>query len=195
MSDQNMKISDSENLSENEKTELIVKVDADESLILPTNDEKLKLEESNLINQIIEAPTKEDLDKQFELFNINQSKKSALRIVKLNNLLAKVEDQAIARFEKRPDQISNKELLDYINIVSTQIDKAQSNVDKVTAKQAINLTATKNEVNINVAPQLDRDSKEKVIDIVSALLAQASEKNIEDNNVAIESDFTEVDDT
>ena len=37
-------------------------------------------------------------------------------VVKLSNLLNKVEDQAIERFERRPDQVSNKELLEYMNV-------------------------------------------------------------------------------
>ena len=37
---------------------------------------------------------------------------------------------------------------------------------------AITINNQKNELNINVGPQLDRDSKEKVMDVISLLLKQ-----------------------
>lgn len=199
MSDKDINNQDSyENneLDNSEKNQLICSVndDTETDLIPLRNVEKLAEEEKSLVNQIIEASSRADLDKQFELFNINQSKKSALRIIKLNNLLSKVEDQAISRFERRPDQISNKELLDYLNVVSNQIEKAQANVDNISLKQPITVSATKNEVNINVAPELNKESREKVIDIVSALLAQAnavSQSHIDSNNDVIDADFIE----
>lgn len=132
----------------------------------------LEATENKIMRQIIEAPTKEELQTQLELFNINQSKKNAMRIVKLSNLLNKVEDQAIERFERRPDQVSNKELLEYMNVVSNQIDRAQKSVDAVKDAPAIMIKNQKNELNINVGPQLDRDSKEKVMDVISLLLKQ-----------------------
>lgn len=128
--------------------------------------------EKDIIAKIIEAPTRSELQQQFDAFNINQSKKNALRIVKLNSLLGKVEDQAIARFEKRPDQISNKELLEYINVISGQIDRAQKNVDTLSAAPTINVAAQKTDVTINVGNDLSRDSKERVMDAISALLKQ-----------------------
>lgn len=129
--------------------------------------------EQQLIAKIIEAPTREELQHQFDLFNMNQSKKNALRIIKLNNLLCKVEDQAIERFEKRPDQVSHKELLEYMNVVSGQIDRAHKQVDTLSAAPTINMLNQKNEVNINVGgSELDRDSKERVMDAISALLKQ-----------------------
>ena len=132
----------------------------------------LEVTENKIMRQIIEAPTKEELQTQLELFNINQSKKNAMRIVKLSNLLNKVEDQAIERFERRPDQVSNKELLEYMNVVSNQIDRAQKSIDAVKDAPAITINNQKNELNINVGPQLDRDSKEKVMDVISLLLKQ-----------------------
>jgi len=104
----------------------------------------LETAEQNLMLKIIEAPTKEELQEQLDLFNINQSKQNAVRIVKLNNLLNKVEDQAIERFEKRPDQVSNRELLEYMSIVSNQIDRAQKSIDAVQNTPAITINNQKN---------------------------------------------------
>lgn len=152
--------------------------------------------EIDIVAKIIEAPTRDELQKQFDLFNMNQSKKNALRIVKLNTLLDKVQDQAIERFEKRPDQVSNRELLDYMNVVSGQIDRAQKQVDTLSMTPTIQVTQQKNEVNINVNPGLDRDSKERVMDAISALLKQVNNKvstPVEPSNTFISDNFEEID--
>ena len=59
-----------------------------------------------------------------------------------------------------------------MNVVSNQIDRAQKSVDAVKDAPAITINNQKNELNINVGPQLDRDSKEKVMDVISLLLKQ-----------------------
>lgn len=154
----------------NKKNELILEDEIDKSLnLLP-----LEEQEEEIINQIIEADTKQELEAQFDLFNMNQSKKNALRIIKLQTLLEKVEDQAIERFERRPDQVSNRELLDYMQVVSSQIDRSQKSVDSLYDRPVIKAIQKNNtEVNINVGSDvLDRDSKEKVIDAVQGLLKQ-----------------------
>ena len=136
----------------------------------------LDITEQELMKKIIDAPSRQELQKQFDLFNINQSKKNALRVVKLSNLLDKVEDQAIDRFERRPDQVSNKELLEYMNVVSNQIERAQKSVDSLKDVPAIHITNQRNELNINVGPKLDRDSKERVMDVISVLLKQVQKE-------------------
>lgn len=177
-----------ENVKENISEETLLEVAIDKSLsTLP-----LETNEKKIIDAIIEAPTKEDLQRQFELFNNNQVKKNALRIIKLNNLLSKVEDQAIERFENRPDQVSNKELLDYISVVSNQIERAQNfNRETLTTDIGnIKINNQKNEININVAPTLDREGKEHVMDAISALLKQLNHNKddiIEAEEVSTES--------
>lgn len=162
-----------ENLEEDTTTALVPNSDLNTAIDKSLLSLPLEVAEQQLIAKIIEAPTKEDLQHQFDLFNMNQSKKNALRIIKLNNLLSKVEDQAIERFEKRPDQVSHKELLEYMNVVSSQIDRAHKQVDTLNTTPPIQVLTQKNEVNINMgSPELDRDSKERVMDAISKLLQQ-----------------------
>ena len=144
--------------------------------------------EQQVVKDIVAAPNKEELEKQFQLFNMNQVKKNALRIIKLNDLLTKVEDQALERFEKRPDQVSNKELLDYMNAVSNQIEKAQ-NFSKETLSTevgGIKIKQEKTEVNINVAQVLNRNEKDRVVDVISILLNQMKKPQSRANDEVVE---------
>ena len=148
---------------ENQETELPQRI---------SNKDLITTNEKDIVDSIIESPSKDELQKQIDLFNMAQSKKNALRIVKLNSLLDKIEDQAIERFEKRPDQVSNKELLDYMNTISGQIDRAHRQMDSISETPAVSITTQKNDVTINVVETLDRTSKERVMDAISNLLKQ-----------------------
>lgn len=157
---------------EEENKELDKLIELNNQLIPLDNTEK------EIVNKIIEADNKDELKHQFDLFNMNQSKKNALRVIKLNGLLGKIEDQAIERFEKRPDQISNKELLDYMQVVSTQIEKSQNYISNIQDKPMITVNNQKNELNVSIGPELDRDSKSNVINAVTNLLNQLRNKSV-----------------
>ena len=157
---------------EEENKELDKLIELNNQLIPLDNTEK------EIVNKIIEADNKDELKHQFDLFNMNQSKKNALRVIKLNGLLGKIEDQAIERFEKRPDQISNKELLDYMQVVSTQIEKSQNYISNIQDKPMITVNNQKNELNVSIGPELDRDSKSNVINAVTSLLNQLRNKSV-----------------
>ncbi len=161
-------------LVEEEKKELPTAVDTslEQKIDTALISVPLNAKEEEIVKDIIKAETKEQLVAQFDLFNMNQSKKNALRVIKLNTLLDKVEDQAIVRMTKRPDMISNRELLDYMNVVSNQIDRAQKQIDTLKDQPAISLKQeNKTQVNITVG-QVDHEGKERVIDAISALIKQ-----------------------
>ena len=102
---------------------------------------------------------------------MNQSKKNALRLIKLESLLGKVEDQAIKRIEDKPDQISNRELLDYMQVISQQIDRSQKVVDSLHDKPMIrNVQNNNTKVNINLGTDLNKDNKENIISAFKGIL-------------------------
>lgn len=159
--------------------------------MLPAEIDSLSLEQSatKLVNDIIKTDNVDELKNLTKLFDINQAKKNALRVIKLNNLLDKVNDQAIERFEKRPYEISNKELLDYMQVVQDQIERSQQTLDKIDQSPAIQINQQNNSINVNVGDgAIDRDSKERVIDAVTALL-KAVKNPIKEEPIVI--DITE----
>lgn len=177
--------------NENEKNEVVEEANAPLVLIEAGDEElgavidqsllsmPLEKAQQQVIQRILEADTKDELKKQFELFNITQGKKNALRIIKLNSLLDDVEDQAIERFNKKPDQVSNKELLDYMQVVSAQIERSQKYIDVLEEKPMVQINKQKNELNISnitIGPQLDREGKNRVKTAVAALLKEINKK-------------------
>jgi len=148
-----------------------VEVPKDE--LLPSEIDTVSLEESStsLVRSIIKANDIDELKDLAKMFEINQAKKNAVRVIKLNNLLDKVNDQAIERFEKRPYEISNKELLDYMKVVGDEIERSQQTLQKIDTSPMIQINQQNNSINVNVGDEsIDRDSKERVIDAVTQLL-------------------------
>ena len=90
--------------------------------------EKLSQESVELINAII---SEQDLEKTKDLtylFNINQNKKTMVRMDKLNELQDKLVAQFSKRVTERPDEISNQELMTALKIVQDIIERGQKQI-------------------------------------------------------------------
>ena len=136
-----------------------------------------------LSKQISKAENKEELDILYNAFRVNDTKKNIFRINKLNNLLDKVTEEATNRFENRSGEMSNKEVIDYMNAISNQIDKSKSIVDNIKEINSVNINNTLN-VNIqNENNKLNRESREKVINFIRNILEDKPNDKNEDENI------------
>lgn len=155
--------------------------------IVETSSVDLTSDSFDIAQKILEAKDKDELQKYTDLFNLSMAKKNAVRIVKLNNLYDKVTDEAGERIEKRPDEITNKELLDYMKALQDSIDKAQNGLKNIDNTQMITLNQQNNTVNVTVnseeGPVRSRQSKEKIIEAVRGLLRLAQESSLRADDV------------
>ena len=144
--------------------------------LLPAELDLLPLEQETdkVLHEIVKAESIDELKGYTAKFNLNMAKKNAVRIAKLQNLLDSVNDQAIDRFTNHPSEFSNKEILDYMKAVQDQINSSQQALEEAGDKPMIQINNQKNEVNINVEnPALQsRESRERVVHAVDALLQQ-----------------------
>ena len=137
-----------------------------------------------IAQEIIEEQDIDRVKDLTALFNLNAQKRNVMRVIKMNNLLDKVTDQVIERFDKRPDNFSNDDLIKYMQVTENAIDKANKNLNLVEETPPIQLMQN-NQVNINIGSDLDRDGRERVLNTVASLIAQMKNSN---------DDFIEVDD-
>lgn len=148
----------------------------DSAKLVPVEDSKeaLTKADAELVDNIIKADNMDELKNLSKLFGVNQAKKNIIRVVSLNELLDMVYDQATERITKRPQEISTKELLDYMQVIQNQIDKSQKTIDRIEDVPMIQLTQQHNSINVNIDNKdLDRESRERVIDVVSTILKGA----------------------
>lgn len=145
----------------------------------------LQQEEAEVAYKIIEERDIDKVKDLAHLFNLNQSKKNLLRVIKLNSLLDKVSDQMIERFEKTPGAFSNKDLLDYMQVTQAAIDRANKSLELIDETPAIQLQQN-NQVNINVVDTLDRESRERITDAVKAILQRAKSIQSQGDDIIVE---------
>ena len=70
-----------------------------------------------------------------------------------------------------------------MQVVSGQIDRSQKQIDSLKDKPMISIKHETTEVNLNMTPELDRDSKNRVLNAIANLLQQAQKPVIEEDNV------------
>jgi hypothetical protein len=161
-----------------DKNELIVPESNDLSIL--TDPEKvaearkvLNAESLALIAQIVDEQNLERTKDLTHLFNVNQNKKTMIRVNKLSDLMDVITDQAVARFTNRPDEISNQDLMNSLKTVQDLIERGTKQAAGVQETPLIQINQQTNEVNVNTdsGQNLGRDSRERVKNAVNTLLA------------------------
>lgn len=138
----------------------------DEDKLSVTN---IDTKSEDLAKQILDTEDIKQVQDLTNLFNLNSQKRNVVRILKMNNLLDKVTDQMIERFEKNPNNFSNEDLLKYMQVTESSIEKANKNLSQIEETPPIQLT--QNNLNINLEqPGLTRESKKRVLDVVDQIL-------------------------
>lgn len=107
-------------------------------------------------------------------------KKNALRTLKLSELLDKVSDNMTERFEKRPDEFSNKDLIDYMNVVGSTLEKSQKSLNQIEDIPPIKYNQQNTQVNINIMDGLSRESRENILEAIKSIIGDGS--SIQDIN-------------
>lgn len=172
--------------------------ESDVSTTLPViSNQDLNQESLELLNQII---TEKDEDKARDLtylFNINQNKKTMVRMDKLSGLQDGLVDQFVKRIAERPDEISNKELMDGLRIVQDIIERGQRQVSGVDQSMPM-IQVNQQNTSINVGTEgteLNRESRERVKNAVLGLLSGLAAQTQIPSQTYIEAESEEVEDT
>ena len=152
----------------------------------------LNAESLNILNQIIAA---EDIDKTKDLtylFNINQNKKTMVRIDSLSNLQDKLVGLLSNRVTERPDEMSNQEVMQALKVVQDIIERGTKQITGQNDQPLIQINQQTNSVNVgDEAAGLNRDSRDKVKRAIMSILDNV--KDATDTNAEIiEADATVV---
>lgn len=158
-------------MNEETKTEL-VESDVSKNLPAVTNAD-LNQESLELLTQIIAEKDEDKTRDLTYLFNVNQNKKTMVRMDKLSGLQDGLVDQFVKRIAERPDEISNKELMDGLRIVQDIIERGQRQVSGVDQPMPM-IQVNQQNTSINVGTEgneLNRESRERVKNAVLGLLS------------------------
>ena len=152
----------------------------------------LNAESLNILNQIIAA---EDINKTKDLtylFNINQNKKTMVRIDSLSNLQDKLVGLLSNRVTERPDEMSNQEVMQALKVVQDIIERGTKQITGQNEQPLIQINQQTNSVNVgDDAVGLNRDSRDKVRRAIMSILDNVKGTTNTDTEI-IEADATVV---
>lgn len=158
-----------------------------ESTDLATVDEEY-LSDQRILEAINKAKDKEELEKQFDLFNLSLSKKNAAKVIQTNRASDKAFAEIERRLNKRASNISNKELLEMYQVLNAQAERSQKIADifnKEDVIKPVGNPGAKTDVTVNIGTDLDKDGKENVISVFREILKMANNQNLSEETATI----------
>ena len=129
---------------------------------------ELDAESKDLLNKLIVETDIEKTKDLTHLFNVNQNKKTMVRVDKLSQLMDTLTDQAIKRYQERPDEISNQELFLGLKTIQDIIEKSRRQVMGADEKPLIQINQQNNDFS-GTQPQT-KESRERVMAAVNNIL-------------------------
>ena len=132
--------------------------------------------EKDILDKINSVTTSEELKDVTNLFNLSITKKEMARVMQQNELYDLVLQQAGERLRKRPDELSTKDLIDYMNAFQNSIDKTKVSIDNVENAPTIQVNNDNKKVVLNIN-NLNREESEEVLDALNHLLSDEKSLN------------------
>lgn len=129
--------------------------------------DSLYTESNDIVQQIINEKDGSKLNDLTNLFKFNQKKKDILRANRLSNLLNQIDNEVQERITTMPESFDNYALLKYMEATQNSVSGIYQNIDK---QPLIQINNQKNEININGSSGLDRDSRARVLEAVTAII-------------------------
>lgn len=150
---------------------------ADE-LSVPNSNETLAMQSQQVADDMVATNDVDKVKDLTHLFNLLQAKKNALRMIKMGELVDLTTDQMAKRLTENPDNFSNTELVNYLNAIQGAMDKVSKGLGTVDEMPVIALQ--QNNVTVNMDSQMDADSRERITDVVKAILAKQKQQEVID---------------
>lgn len=127
----------------------------------------LNAESQRLVGELTFERDRQKMQAIEQQFNDIQRKKQLARVSKLSDVQDMLTDQFYKRISQRPDEISNKEMLDGMKVVQDLMEK---NLKQAETIEEIPQLIQINQTEVNVGNNLNRDSREKVKNAVLGIL-------------------------
>lgn len=158
--------------------------DKNDSLEVQAKPISLETPMDELTEKILNETDLEQLDKIKSVFDLNIKKKEILRVNKLNELQDLTIDEMSNRLQNKSGEFSNQDLLGYFKTIQETINKSDTSLDTVNTA-AIKVIQNQLNINVNTEPELNRESKEKVLNAIRSILNNPIQETPEESNVDI----------
>lgn len=139
-----------------------------------TNAISLRSPAEDILSGLEKAETVDEMKEFTRLFHLSLAKKEAARALTQSELVDELLKQAGDRIRLRPDEMTHKDLLDYLNAFQSAVDKSTKGLDAQLADTPpLTLNQTNQEININIGGgktmAISDDSRLRILDVINAL--------------------------
>ncbi len=141
--------------------------------LLPAEKTENSLEDrtKSILQELIDETSVEKVKDLTKLFNLNQVKKNAVRVVEVDNLIDNVLGKAEERLEKVPDEFSNKDYLDYLQVLHNIKEKDLKSINAIDETPLVQINQQTNEFSFTVGnSKISKDTQEKILDVVQKVM-------------------------
>lgn len=130
------------------------------------------IEELN--ERILKETDIEQFDKIKSIFDLNIKKKEIVRLSKLSDLQDLTIEEMSNRLKKKSGEFSNQDLIGYFKTIQETISKSDTSLDNL---DVASIKVVQNQLNINVNNEddLDRESKNRVIEAIRSILNKSAD--------------------
>lgn len=148
---------------EEEKNELL-NLEEDTSLI-----DIVKEKDNELIDSILQEKDIDKLKDLTHVFNAFQAKRQILRANALNDVQDALVAQMARRLQETPNNFNNNDIAMWMKTVQQALDSTQTNIRGIDDVPTI-VNQNNTQINVNVEDNLSRESREKIMDALQAIL-------------------------
>ena len=143
----------------------------------PTNEDKLDLITRQLVDDAILEEDGDKFNRMIGVFNQYMAKKKMARCVKAGNALEKATDEAFKRISNDPDDISDRDLANYIQLLHKIESGYQDSINGISDKPVININAQTNNISM---PSISDESSKKILEAVAVAMEMAAQSQVQD---------------
>jgi len=179
-------MTDKETVQEEIKTE----ASSESNALIAINTDDLNQESLAILNQIIAESDVEKTKDLTYLFNVNQNKKTMVRMDNLSKLQDLLVSEYSRRIEERPDEISNQEIITSLKTIQDILERGQKTITAEPEKPLIQINTQTNNIGDGAA-SLTRDSRKKVEDAVLSLINGLAAEQAKSNPDVVEAQLAE----
>lgn len=141
--------------------------------------EEVKSKDNALIDTILQEDNIDKLKDLTHLFNAYQTKRQILRVNALNDVQDALVQQMASRLQNLPNNFNNNDIAMWMKTVQQALDSTHEKIQEIDDTPTI-VNQTNTQINVNVEDTLSRESREKIMDALQAILGSVNNSEIND---------------
>lgn len=139
-----------------------------------TADQTLNDASSKLVADLVDTDDPKKIQDITALFNMANTKKNAVRVLKMGQLWDHAAKELLKRVKDHPENASNDDLIKLLTIAEGGMDKASKVLGNVDVTPIIQINQQNNTLNISPESQLTKEERDQILAYVRNTLASVS---------------------